>query len=332
MDDVIEPKIGVLIVNLGTPKSTDYWAIRAYLSEFLSDKRMIELSPWIWQPILQGIILTFRPLKLSRSYKRIWDKVANTSPLQRITESQADKLSKKFEKTMVIVDWAMRYGEPKLEKKLLSLINQNCTRILILPMFPQYSATTTASVNDVVFKTLLTCRKQPAIRTVYSFADDKEYIQALKAAIEQKLSQENCNPERILLSYHGLPQSYVAKGDPYEEECNKTTCALRRLMGLTEKEMPHVYQSEFGPSRWLKPNIKKVIRRYLAQGIKHIAVVAPGFVVDSMETLEEIDREYRRMFLRGGGKSFIYVPCLNDSDLAINFLEQFVFKESAGWY
>lgn len=325
------PKIGVLLVNLGTPEGTDYWSIRRYLSEFLSDKRVIELSSLLWQPILQGIILSIRPHRLGSSYERVWDKAQNKSPLAVITQNQAETLQIDLVDQHICVEWAMRYGKPSIKDKLTFLKDEGCQKILILPLYPQYSATTTATVNDEVFRVLMQYRQQPAIRTLYSFADHPDYIEALKQTIQEKLETLSEAPERILLSFHGLPHRYVDAGDPYEQECHKTAAALRNALGKTKEEMPLVYQSRFGPDKWLGPNIADVIAEYTQQGIQRIAVIAPGFMADCLETKEEIDHEYRELFLSKGGKEFTYIPCLNDHPLAIKLLKKIISQEIQGW-
>ncbi|MDI2091745.1 ferrochelatase [Commensalibacter oyaizuii] len=330
-EDKLQKRIGVLLVNLGTPEGTDYRSIRRYLSQFLSDRRVIEIPPWLWQPILQGPILTFRPRRLSKSYERVWDKTENKSPLAVVTKRQAEKVQDYFNKQNVLIDWAMRYGQPSIAKKLDYLKSKDCNHILILSLYPQYSATTTATVNDAVFKHLMTYRMQPAVRTTFSFAQDPIYIAALKQNIEQKLSEYKHRPEQILLSFHGLPQRYVNAGDPYEQDCQATATALRLAMGKTEPEMPLVYQSRFGPDKWLEPNITDIIEKSLQQGIKRLAVVAPGFMADCLETMDEINHEYRHLFMSKGGEEFMYIPCLNDSLIAINMLHKLITKEIQGW-
>ncbi|MDI2112022.1 ferrochelatase [Commensalibacter nepenthis] len=325
------PKIGVLLVNLGTPEGTDYWSIRRYLSEFLSDKRVIELSSWLWQPILQGFVLTFRPRRLGHSYKKIWDKTKNKSPLAVVTQNQAETLELEFTQQHICIEWAMRYGNPSIKKKLNFLKDQDCNHIFVLPLYPQYSATTTATVNDEVFRTLMGYRQQPAIRTLFSFADHPDYIKALQHTIQEQLQLLAVQPERILLSFHGLPLRYVKAGDPYERECQRTAAALRAVLGKTEQEMPLVFQSRFGPDKWLGPNIADVITEYTKQGIQNIAVVAPGFMADCLETREEIDYEYRTLFLSNGGKEFTYIPCINDHPLAITLLKNLIDQEIKGW-
>lgn len=327
-----QKKIGVLLVNLGTPEAPTYGAIRRYLSEFLSDKRVIEMPSFLWQPILQGFILTFRPHRVAKAYARIWNQQVNKSPLSVITEQQAQQLQARFKDKSIYIDWAMCYGKPAIEQKIYHFMKQGYYHLIILPLYPQYSATTTATVHDRIFKILLNCRKQPALRTLFSFADDPSYIQALQKQIEKTLNPLMNKPERILLSFHGLPQAYVDKGDPYEKECQKTAINLRQVMHQTEEEMPIVYQSRFGPSQWLEPNIVDVIKQLAWQGIKYIAVMAPGFMADCLETLDEINHEYRQLFVQEGGEEFTYIPCLNDQEYAIDMLEALISRELKGWY
>lgn len=324
-------KIGVLLVNLGTPEGTDYWSIRRYLSQFLSDKRVIELSSFLWQPILQGVILTFRPFRLRSSYARVWDKSHDKSPLAVITQKQAEALQMEMTDKHLCIEWAMRYGKPSIEEKLGCLQEQGCDRIFIFPLYPQYSATTTATVNDEVFRILMKKRKQPALRTLHSFADHPDYIYALQQIIKEQLNRLSTQPERILLSFHGLPKRYIDAGDPYEQECQKTAIALREVMGKSKEEMPLVYQSRFGPDKWLGPNIADEIKEYAKQGIHNIAVVAPGFMADCLETKEEINYEYRELFLSQGGEEFTYIPCLNDHPLALVLLKNLITQETKEW-
>lgn len=324
-------KIGVILVNLGTPDKADYWSVRRYLSEFLSDKRVIELPFIFWQPLLQGIILTIRPHKVAKSYQRVWNKAENKSPLAVITQGQAEKIKARFSDQSVHVEWAMRYGKPSIQKAIDALSQKGCDHLLVVPLYPQYSATTTAAVNDKVFQILMAQRRQPALRTLFSYADDPAYINALKEQVEAHCASLSTKPERILISFHGLPQRYVNAGDPYAQECEKTAHALRQALGKTAEEMPMVFQSRFGPDRWLEPNIADVIKGYKEQNIQNIAVIAPGFLADCLETLEEINHEYRALFLSEGGKEFSYFPCLNDEEITINFLENLIQKELQGW-
>ncbi|MBI0075112.1 ferrochelatase [Commensalibacter sp. M0357] len=332
MQTVVSPKkIGILLVNLGTPEAASYGAIRRYLSEFLSDRRVIEMNPLIWQPILQGIILTVRPFRIVKPYRMIWDNQENKSPLSVITERQIQKLQSRFKNKPVLIDWAMSYGKPSIEQKISHFLKKQFYHLFLLPLYPQYSATTTASVNDKLFRILQKYRKQPAIRTMFSFADHPVYVQALYKQIEMTLNSLSEQPERIILSFHGLPQTYVDRGDPYEQECQKTATALRKMMNKDERYMPLVYQSRFGPGKWLEPNITDVIKKLVTEGVRNIAVMAPGFITDCLETIEEIGHQYKALFLKEGGKKFIYIPCLNDGEIGIDMLEGLINEELRGW-
>jgi ferrochelatase len=329
-------KVGVLLVNLGTPDATDFFSIRRYLSEFLSDRRVIETNSLIWQPILQGIILTIRPTRSGRAYQKIWNTEKNESPLRTITRSQSEALADRFKGLdHVIVDWAMRYGTPSIASRLDHLIDQGCGRIVLLPLYPQYSATTTASVNDKAFSHLQSLRVQPAIRTVPAYPTHPSYISALAQSIDNALAVINWVPQLILASFHGLPKSYVDKGDPYQRQCEATLQALRQnrvgKLGGDGETMRLVYQSRVGRQEWLQPYVLPMVKALPSEGITDIAVFTPGFAADCIETLEEISMELREEFLIAGGKNFTFIPCLNDSDIGIDMLETLTRDELAGW-
>ncbi|AXS41877.1 ferrochelatase [Breoghania sp. L-A4] len=325
-------KIGVLLVNLGTPDGTSYWPMRRYLREFLSDRRVIELSRWLWLPILYGIVLVFRPKKSGRAYAEIWNNELDESPLRTITRSQSDALAAAFAADdRVIVDWAMRYGQPSIEEKLLGLKDAGCERILVFPLYPQYSASTTATVNDKTFEALMKLRWQPALRTVPPYHDDPVYIDALAESIETAVAGLDFEPEQILASFHGVPQSYFAKGDPYHCHCQKTTRLLRERLGWDTDRLKITFQSRFGPEEWLQPYTDKTVEALAKQGVKRIAVINPGFVADCLETLEEIAGEAAEIFEHNGGEKFAHIPCLNDSAGGIKVLETVVRRELQGW-
>ncbi len=326
-------KVGVLLVNLGTPEGTSYGPMRKYLGEFLSDKRVIETPRWLWYPILHGIILTVRPGKSGKLYEKIWNHELNESPLRTITRSQADKLGHRFDELneRVHVDWAMRYGQPSIQSRLQAMKDNGCDRILIYPLYPQYSASTTATVNDEVFKALLKMRWQPAIRTVPPYHDDPIYIDALAASIHRSIEQRGVEPEVVLASFHGVPQSYLTKGDPYHCQCQKTARLLRERLGWDETKFRITFQSRFGPEEWLKPYTDETVKSLAENGVKDIAVLNPGFVADCLETLEEIAGEAAEIFHEHGGHSFTHVPCLNDSDLGMGVIEAVVQRELSGW-
>jgi ferrochelatase len=325
------PKVGVLLLNLGTPDGTDYWPVRRYLSEFLSDKRVIETSPLIWQPILQGIVLSTRPQKSGANYARIWDKAENDSPLRVITRRQAMKLQERLGDG-VIVDFAMRYGNPSTASRLEALQKAGCQKILLAPLYPQYSATTTATANDKAFDALKTMRWQPAVRTLPAYFDVPEYVAALAKSIADGLAALPFKPDVVLTSYHGMPELYLRRGDPYYCQCLKTTRLVRETLGWSEDNLRVTFQSRFGPTEWLKPYTVDVLGELGAKK-KKIAVVAPAFSVDCIETLEEIAITGHEQFVAAGGghDDYAYIPCLNDSDVGMGMLEAVVRNELKGW-
>jgi protoporphyrin/coproporphyrin ferrochelatase len=325
-------KTGLLLVNLGTPDGTDYWSMRRYLMEFLSDRRVIEVNPVQWWFILNGPILTFRPGRSGKAYQAIWNRELDESPLRTITRSQADKLYADMSGTdgQLVIDWAMRYGNPSIASRLEILQSQSCSRILIFPLYPQYSASTTASVNDKVFDALKTMRWQPAIRTVPAYADDPVYIAALANSIETSLATLDFEPEIILTSFHGLPQSYVAKGDPYQRHCTATADALREKTGLGDK-LRLTFQSRFGKQEWIQPYTDKAIEELARAGTKNLAIVAPGFAADCLETLHELAIENADKFKACGGEKFAYLPCLNDGPDGMAVIRHIATRELSGW-
>jgi ferrochelatase len=325
-------RVGILLVNLGTPEGTSYWPMRRYLSEFLSDRRVIEWSPLIWQPILQGIVLSVRPKKSGALYASIWNKERNESPLRTFTRAQAEKLAVLFGTDHgVVVDWAMRYGNPSIAERLDALKAAGAERVLVFPLYPQYSASTTATVNDKAFEVLQAMRWQPALRTVPPYYDDPVYIDALAESIEKHLASLDFAPEILLASYHGLPKSYAARGDPYPAHCMKTSELLRERLGWPEAKLLTTFQSRFGPEEWLQPYTDKTVERLASEGVKRIAIVNPGFVSDCLETLEEIAVQNREIFLHKGGDHFTHVPCLNDSPEGMRVIETVVRRELQGW-
>lgn len=328
------PKVGVLLINLGTPEATDYWSMRRYLSEFLSDRRVVEVPPAIWQPILQGIILTFRPKKSGHAYAGIWNRERNESPLKTFTRAQADGLRAVLAGAhgdRVIVEWAMRYGQPATAAGIDSLMAQGCERILLFPLYPQYSATTTATACDQAFRHLMTLRRQPAIRTVPTYHDDPAYIDALAASVRRHLDSLSWQPDLILTSFHGLPKAYLDKGDPYHCYCLKTARLLRERLGLGPDRLTHAFQSRFGRTEWLQPYLEPTVKALPGKGVKKLAVLAPAFVSDCVETLEEVNQGIREAFLTAGGSDFTYIPCLNDHPDHIALLRTIVERELAGW-
>jgi protoporphyrin/coproporphyrin ferrochelatase len=326
-------KVGVLLVNLGTPDATDYWSMRRYLREFLSDKRVIEWPRAIWYPILYGIVLMTRPGKSGKAYDEIWNREKNESPLRTITRNQSDKLAEMLgaDDGKVLVDWAMRYGQPSIPDRFKRLKDAGCDRILVFPLYPQYSATTTATVNDVVCKTLLEMRWQPAIRTVPPYYDDPVYVTALSKSVERHLESLDFEPDVVLTSYHGIPQSYFKRGDPYSCHCMKTTRLMRDVLGWSKDKLQLTFQSRFGPEEWLQPYTDKTVEQFAKDGVKNIAVMNPGFVADCLETLEEIAGEAGEIFEKNGGDNFTHIPCLNDSDLGMDVIANVVRRELGGW-
>ncbi len=325
-------KIGVMLVNLGTPDGTSYGPMRRYLAEFLSDIRVVDTPRAIWLPLLHGVILTTRPSRSGKAYKTIWNKELDESPLRTFTRAQGEKLAGAMKgDTNVVVDWAMRYGNPSMESVLTKLREQGCERILCFPLYPQYAAATTASVNDKLFEALAKVRYMPAIRTVPQYHDEPVYIEALARSIETHLATLNFEPEVVVASYHGIPQKYFDKGDPYHCHCMKTTRLLRERLGWPKDKLISTFQSRFGPAKWLEPYTDKTIEKLAKDGVKSIAVFNPGFVSDCLETLEEIAIEAAETFHHAGGKNFTHIPCLNDSQDGMAVIEHLVRHELQGW-
>jgi len=325
-------KVGVLLVNLGTPDGHDKKNMRKYLEEFLTDKRVIEWPKALWYPILYGIVLNTRPKKSGAAYESIWNTELDESPLRTITRSQSDMLSKMLSgETDVVVDWGMRYGNPSIASRLEGLREKGCERIVVFPLYPQYSAATTATVNDKTFEALMKMRWMPALRTIPPYHDDPAYIDALAISIEKHLAGLDFEPEKVIASYHGIPQSYFKKGDPYHCHCLKTSRLLNERLGWKEGRLITCFQSRFGPEEWLQPYTDKTIEALAGDGVKNIAVFNPGFVADCLETLEEIAEEGEEIFHEHGGENFTHIPCLNDSDEGMAVLETLVRRELGGW-
>ncbi len=330
--DVEFGKIGVLLINLGTPDATDSASLRRYLAEFLTDRRVIEWPRWLWYPILYGIVLNTRPKKVGKAYEAIWNKDEDESFLRTYTRNQALLLSKRLSDVPSLrVDWAMRYGQPAICDKISELQQSGCEKILLYPLYPQYAAATTATVNDESFRALTELRWQPAIRTVPRYHDDPVYIEALARSIESHFSTLDWEPDLLLTSYHGIPMSYFKKGDPYHCQCYRTSRLLRERLGWANDRIMVTFQSRFGPEEWLQPYTDKTVEALAKNGSRKIAVVNPGFVSDCLETLEEMGVEAKEIFLDNGGENFTHVPCLNDSDVGMNVIEHIVRKEISGW-
>ena len=325
-------KVGVLLINLGTPDGTDYWSMRAYLKEFLSDRRVIETNRFAWWFILNGPILLLRPFSSGAAYRSIWNKQRDESPLRTITRAQAEKLSDAFKgNKKIAVDWAMRYGTPSLKSRIEALAAQGCERILLFALYPQYAAATTATAYDKAFEALGAMRRQPAIRTVPPYHDDPVYIAALAASLKREVSKLEWKPEVILASFHGLPVEYTDKGDPYRDHCAGTARALREKLGWSEDFLRLTFQSRFGRAAWLQPYTDKVVEALARQGVKNLAIVTPGFVADCVETLEEIALENGDIFRGAGGENFAAIPCLNDSAEGMKVIQAVVERELKGW-
>ena len=323
-------KTGLLLVNLGTPESPDKKGLRPYLKQFLSDRRVIETSPLIWQPLLRGIILNTRPRKSAEAYEKIWRQESNESPLRYFTRRQAELLQAELGDA-VHVDWAMRYGRPSIEDKLAAMQKAGCERIAIMALYPQYAASTSASVYDDVFRALLKLRWQPAIRTAAPWHDHPDYIDALATSLNSHLDGLDWTPDVIVASFHGLPQSYFEKGDPYHCHCAKTARLLREKMGMDEDKLKLTFQSRFGPTKWLEPYTDKTVVELAENGHKKVAVITPGFISDCVETLEEIGIALQEDFDEAGGTHFSTVPCLNDTPDSIALLKTLALRELSGW-
>jgi len=331
-------KIGVLLCNLGTPDATNYWSVRRYLSEFLSDRRVIEIPRLPWFFILNGLVLTTRPGRKGQDYASIWNHELNESPLKTTTRRQAQKLQASIDRGLlssgsveVVVEWGMRYGNPSLERAVARLTAQGCDRLLLVPLYPQYSAATSATACDKVFQALTTMRRQPTLRVAEPYYAAPDYIEQVARSVEDRLAALDFEPEVILASFHGVPAAAAANGDPYCEQCLKTGEALRRRLGLSPERFMVTFQSRFGTAEWVKPYTASTVKALAAAGVKRIAVVAPGFSADCLETIEEIGVENAGYFLESGGEAFARIDCLNDSDGGMRVIEAVVRKELQGW-
>ncbi|CAG0965651.1 MAG: ferrochelatase [Rhizobiaceae bacterium] len=325
-------RIGVLLVNLGTPDGTSFWPMWRYLREFLSDRRVIETSRLIWYPILYGIVLTRRPSRSGANYDRIWNRERNESPLLTVTRSQAEKLAAALAaEPRLVVDYAMRYGNPSIPSAVARLKEQGCDRLVVLPLYPQYAAATTATVYDKLFDTLKTMRDMPTVRGVPPYHDEPAYIESLARSIERHVAGLDFEPEVVVASYHGIPQSYFDDGDPYHCHCQKTTRLLRERLGWGKDRLITTFQSRFGRAEWIKPYTDETVEKLAHDGVRKIAVINPGFSVDCLETIDEIDREVRETFMHAGGTHFSHIPCLNDGDDGMALIEELVRRELSGW-
>lgn len=327
---VLPSRVGVLLVNLGTPEATNYWPMRRYLKEFLSDPRVIEINRVLWWFILNFIILSFRPQKSGHAYEQIWNKERNESPLKTITRAQAEAVAQKLGSD-IEVDWAMNYGFPPIAERLRALKEKGCDRILVLPLYPQYSASTTGSVVDNVGRSLKDMRWQPTIRVVPPYFAQASYVDAIAASLTDYMDQLTWKPDRILMAFHGLPREYLDKGDPYHCQCQKTARLVRNRLKMSADELQVVFQSRFGKAEWLKPYAQETVEELPTAGIKNLLMISPGFASDCVETLEELSIGLKETFEEEGGKNFAVVPCLNASALSVIMLETVIRNELQGW-
>ena len=324
-------KVGILLINLGSPQVPDFWPVRRYLKEFLSDPRVVEARGPVWWMILNGLILTRRPRSLARAYRQIWDRRAGDSPLKVVTSAQANRLQRRFDGADVTVDWAMRYGSPSIGRAIDRMMGIGCDRVLLFPLYPQYSAATTASALDAAFTQLKSMRHQPAIRTVPPYYAHPAYISALADSVGRHLADLAWQPEVVLVSFHGLPEAMIARGDPYLEQCRATFRLLGAALGLAENRCILAFQSNSGRGSWLRPFTEDTVRNLADGGTRNLLVVTPGFAADCLETLEEIGLRAGRAFLKHGGRHFSVVPCLNASAASIAMQTAIAADELAGW-
>ena len=327
-------KIGVLLANLGTPDDYSYWPMRRYLNEFLSDKRVIDYPAWKWQPILQAIILTKRPFSSGAAYKSIWNHDKGESPLMTITKDQTAKMAAEMQARhgdRVMVDFCMRYGNPSTKSKVRAMVEAGCDKILFVPLYPQYAGATSATANDQFFRALMEEAWQPSVRTLPAYFNHPSYVDALAQSVERAYAAMETKPDILVASYHGMPERYLMQGDPYHCQCQKTTRLLRERLGWDKSQIVTTFQSKFGPEEWLKPYTVEEVARLAEAGKKRIAVIAPAFSADCIETLEEINEEIKESFEEAGGEEFTYIPCLNDEDAHISALADVIDVNLSGW-
>jgi ferrochelatase len=331
--DVRPGRVGVLLVNLGTPDATDYWSMRRYLKEFLSDRRVIEVNRAVWWVVLNLIVLTTRPGRRGRDYDKIWNNERNESPLKTITRAQAEKLTGMLavDGADIVVDWGMRYGNPSIASRLDALMQQGCGRILVAPLYPQYAAATTATVFDEAARALAGMRRQPSLRVLPPYYDAPAYIDAIAGSLQDGLAKLSFTPEVIVASFHGMPEKYREKGDPYYDQCVETARLLREKLGLDKEKLMMTFQSRFGSAEWLKPYTDATMQALARRGIRDVAVITPGFAADCLETLEEIAMENAAIFKEAGGRNFAFIPCLNDSEPGMRLIHALVSNELKGW-
>ncbi|WP_370252713.1 ferrochelatase [Nioella sp.] len=327
-------KVGVLLANLGTPDDYSYWPMRRYLNEFLSDKRVIDYPAWKWQPILQSIILTKRPFSSGAAYKSIWNHDKGESPLMTITKDQTAKMAAEMQARhgdRVMVEFCMRYGNPSTKSKVRAMVEAGCDKILFVPLYPQYAGATSATANDQFFRALMEEAWQPSVRTLPAYFNHPSYVDALAQSVERAYAAMETKPDILVASYHGMPERYLMQGDPYHCQCQKTTRLLRERLGWDKSQIVTTFQSKFGPEEWLKPYTVEEVARLAEAGKKRIAVIAPAFSADCIETLEEINEEIKESFEEAGGEEFTYIPCLNDEDAHISALADVIDVNLSGW-
>lgn len=332
---VKKPKVGVLLANLGTPDDYSYWPMRRYLSEFLSDRRVIDYPAWKWQPLLQLIILSKRPFSSGKAYQSIWNHEQGESPLMTITKAQTTALNTALKSRYgddIMVDFCMRYGNPSTKSKVRAMVEAGCQKILFFPLYPQYAGATSATANDQFFRALMDETWQPTARVVDPYFDQPDYIDALAQSVERGYEALEKKPDLLIVSYHGMPKRYLMQGDPYHCQCQKTTRLLKERLGWEDSAIRTTFQSVFGPEEWLKPyTVEEVARVAKDEGKKNIAVIAPAFSADCIETLEEIQEEIRESFEEAGGEIFTYIPCLNDDPVHIKALSNVIGENLGGW-
>jgi protoporphyrin/coproporphyrin ferrochelatase len=332
---MIKPaRVGILVANLGTPDATDYWSMRRYLNEFLSDKRVIDYSPWIWQPLLQLVVLSKRPFSSGANYRSIWNNEADESPLMTITKDQTAAIRGAMQARYgddVMVDFCMRYGNPSTKSKVREMVEAGCTKILFFPLYPHYAGATSATANDQFFRALMDEKWQPVARVVPPYFEEPSYIDALAQSIERAYGNLEHRPDVLVCSYHGVPERYLREGDPYHCQCQKTTRLLKERLGWDDTQITTTFQSRFGPEEWLKPYTVEEVARLAEAGKKRIAVCAPAFSADCIETLEEINEEIRESFEHAGGEEFTYIACLNDDPAHMSALCGIIEDNLKGW-
>lgn len=331
---VMRPKIGVLVANLGTPEGTDYWSMRRYLNEFLSDRRVVDYPAWKWQPILKLFVLTKRPFSSGKNYRSIWNTEADESPMMTITKRQVAALRAAAAERYgdaVMVDFCMRYGKPSTQDVVERMVAEGCTKIVFVPLYPQYAGATWATANDQFFRALMTIKRQPAVRIAPEYFDHPSYIDALAQSVERVYAGLDRRPDVLVASFHGMPKRYLMEGDPYHCQCAKTVRLLRERLGWDKTDIDITFQSVFGPEEWLKPYTVEHVAELARAGKRNIAIMSPAFSADCVETLEEVNGEIRHAFMAAGGETFTYIPCLNDEAAHIAALMEVISENLRGW-